>query len=114
MNLQRFKDLVERFLVRTAEDVSLLQAQHSAAQTGDRSALSAMQQLAHRINGSSAMLGFKSISAAAAHIESMLRQHDMSGESVDWQALQQAMHALEQSLLSQQTENAHDGKRDDV
>lgn len=69
----KLKELGERFVNRSLDELSLMHGFLQQAQTGDAEAARQLLLTAHRINGSGAMLGFGAISDCARSIERMLR-----------------------------------------
>ena len=69
---EQVKVLGEKFLLRTADQIVTLRAHVASLRSGDRDALVAMQELAHKIHGSGAMFGFAALSDRAGEIERLI------------------------------------------
>lgn len=69
---EQVKALGEKFLVRTAEQVTTLRSHVASLRNGDRDVLVGMQELAHKIHGSGAMFGFAALSDRAGEIERLI------------------------------------------
>ncbi|MGC3979926.1 MAG: Hpt domain-containing protein [Steroidobacteraceae bacterium] len=95
----KLKQLEGQYLVRTREELALLRAQVPASLQNDLAALQEMQRLAHRINGSGAMLGFKLISEAAAQVERILRRADPVPSELEWQNITLHLQHIDDELL---------------
>lgn len=63
--------LGEKFLIRTATQIATLREQLARLRGGDPGALTAIQELTHKIHGSGAMFGFATLSEAAGEIEQL-------------------------------------------
>jgi HPt (histidine-containing phosphotransfer) domain-containing protein len=94
----RMKELGEKYLLRTREELALLHSQLSMAKQGTTESLIAMQQTAHRISGSGAMLGFKIISEAASQIERILRRADPVPTEREWAAISEHLRGIQIEL----------------
>jgi chemotaxis protein histidine kinase CheA len=66
---EQVKVLGEKFLLRTAGQITTLREHVVRLRGGDRDALAAIQELAHKIHGSGAMFGFAALSEAGGEIE---------------------------------------------
>ena len=69
---EQVKALGEKFLLRTADQITLLRAHVASLRSGDEDALVGMQELAHKIHGSGAMFGFAALSDRAGEIERLI------------------------------------------
>ena len=69
---EQVKALGEKFLLRTADQITTLRAHVARLRGGDRDALVGMQELAHKIHGSGAMFGFGALSDRAGEIERLI------------------------------------------
>jgi|KBSMisStaDraftv2_1062788.scaffolds.fasta_scaffold179210_2 HPt (histidine-containing phosphotransfer) domain-containing protein len=69
---EQVKALGEKFLLRTADQITLLRAHVASLRSGDRDVLVGMQELAHKIHGSGAMFGFAALSDRAGEIERLI------------------------------------------
>jgi HPt (histidine-containing phosphotransfer) domain-containing protein len=69
---EQVKLLGEKFLIRTADQITTLRAQVASLRSGDRDALVGMQELAHKIHGSGGMFGFTDLSDRAGEIERLV------------------------------------------
>jgi HPt (histidine-containing phosphotransfer) domain-containing protein len=108
MQTERFKQLAEKFLIRTRDEVVSLEQCLPKAQQGDGDALLMLQHIAHRINGSGAMLGFKSVSEQAAQIENILRRSNSAPDAQDWANILSHVQKLAAALQSSSTDNPTD------
>lgn len=98
MQHERFKQLAGQYLQRTREELVLLRVQLPRAREGDASALLEIQRIAHRINGSGAMLGFSAISQHAEKVERMVRQSDTQLGEADWQVILAQLQAIDDAV----------------
>jgi len=69
---EQVKALGEKFLLRTADQITTLRAHVASLRSGDRDVLVGMQELAHKIHGSGAMFGFGALSDRAGEIERLI------------------------------------------
>jgi len=69
---EQVKVLGEKFLLRTADQITTLRAHVARLRAGDEDVLVAMQELAHKIHGSGAMFGFAALSDRAGEIERLI------------------------------------------
>jgi HPt (histidine-containing phosphotransfer) domain-containing protein len=69
---EQVKILGEKFLLRTADQVTTLREQSQRLRAGDRAALGVIQELTHKIHGSGAMFGFADLSDRAGEIERLI------------------------------------------
>jgi HPt (histidine-containing phosphotransfer) domain-containing protein len=69
---EQVKVLGEKFLLRTADQITTLRAHVARLRAGDEDVLVAMQELAHKIHGSGAMFGFAALSDRAGEIEHLI------------------------------------------
>jgi HPt (histidine-containing phosphotransfer) domain-containing protein len=93
----KLAELRGRYLLRTGEELTLLRQTLPGVQAGDAVAVSELRNLAHRICGSSAMLGFKSLSELSGQIEAITRQPALAAADAARIAalLQQLQHQLQ-------------------
>jgi HPt (histidine-containing phosphotransfer) domain-containing protein len=110
MHTERFKQLAQKFLVRTRDELASLEQCLSKAQQGDADALLTLQHIAHRINGSGAMLGFRPVSEQAAQIEGILRRSNNAPDAQDWVNILSHVQKLAAAL---QTASADDPQDND-
>jgi HPt (histidine-containing phosphotransfer) domain-containing protein len=99
----RLKELGELFVQRTREELLLLNREVTAARQGNPESLLIMQRVAHRISGSGAMLGFKTISDTAAQIERILRRADPVPTAAEWTIITAQLQQLQTGLDQQPT-----------
>ena len=66
---EQVKVLGEKFLIRTAGQITTLREYVVRLRGGDRDALTRVQELAHKIHGSGAMFGFAAVSEVGGEIE---------------------------------------------
>jgi chemotaxis protein histidine kinase CheA len=69
---EQVKVLGEKFLLRTADQITTLREHLVRLRGGDRDALTGIQELAHKIHGSGAMFGFAALSDRAGEIERLV------------------------------------------
>lgn len=69
---EQVKLLGEKFLLRTADQITTLRAHVASLRNGDREVLAGMLELAHKIHGSGAMFGFAALSERAGDIERLI------------------------------------------
>lgn len=69
---EQVKVLGEKFLLRTAGQITTLREQSRRLRGGDREALGVIQELTHKIHGSGAMFGFADLSDRAGEIERLV------------------------------------------
>jgi HPt (histidine-containing phosphotransfer) domain-containing protein len=69
---EQVRILGEKFLLRTANQITTLREHIARLRSGDRDALAGMQELAHKIHGSGAMFGFAALSDRAGEIERLI------------------------------------------
>jgi chemotaxis protein histidine kinase CheA len=82
--LEQVKALGELFLIRTAGQVVTLREHLARLRQGERDALTAIQELTHKIHGSGAMFGFAALSECAGEIECLtLAEMDAPVNSLD-------------------------------
>lgn len=67
----RMAELATRFLDRTANDITAMQAGLGKLASGDAAGLGEIRHLAHRMVGTGATLGFESLSECAYRIEQL-------------------------------------------
>jgi HPt (histidine-containing phosphotransfer) domain-containing protein len=99
----RIKELGELYLQRTRNELLLLNNELQAARSGSAESLLAMQHISHRIAGSGAMLGFKTISEAAAQIERILRRADPVPTDAEWNVVAGQISLIQTELDGQPT-----------
>jgi HPt (histidine-containing phosphotransfer) domain-containing protein len=87
----RLAELAAKFLERSLGDVATMRA---ALAVGDAASLEQIQQLAHRMVGTGATLGFETISDLAARVENLLESDGGLDEPARAQ-LQAGMDALD-------------------
>jgi HPt (histidine-containing phosphotransfer) domain-containing protein len=80
---EQIKILGEKFLLRTADQVTTLRAQSQRLRAGDREALGVIQELTHKIHGSGAMFGFADLSERAGEIERLVFAGVTGNETLD-------------------------------
>ena len=68
----RLKELAQKFLVRTGEDLQQMREGLARLEAGDLAGLEEIRQLAHRACGTGGTLGFISLSDAASDIERLI------------------------------------------
>ena len=78
--------LREKFLARTRGEMAAIRAQAEAIRGGDAGAFATLEQLAHRIYGTGATLGFDALSGCAGKIE-RLAEAAKKAAAVDPQTL---------------------------
>lgn len=66
---QRMAEIGVRFLARSQQDVDTMDQLLLRMRAGDPAATAALRQLAHRVNGAAASLGFPDLSTHAATVE---------------------------------------------
>ncbi len=71
---EQAKVLGGKFLVRTRDQAGRLRERIRELQQGDGTHLAELEELAHKIHGSGAMLGFAEVSACAGEIEQLAEQ----------------------------------------
>ena len=108
MNSGRFQQLSRQFLERTRQEAELFAESMQRARNNDSQALLALLHIAHRVHGSGAMLGFKSISASAGRIEHVLRSANGTMVAADWRAIEVAYATLLVELANAEGQTAHD------
>jgi chemotaxis protein histidine kinase CheA len=99
----RLKELGSLYLLRTRDELLILNSEMSAARLGNAVALLAMQHAAHRISGTGAMLGFKGMSDAAAQIDRILRRADPLPTESEWTVILAHLQCLQAELDQQST-----------
>ena len=94
---EQVKILGEKFLLRTAGQITTLREHLLRVRSGDREALVIIQELTHKIHGSGAMFGFSDLSDRAGEIERLAAAGTTGDESLDRMAalLDQLGAALE-------------------
>jgi len=94
---EQIRILGEKFLLRTAGQITTLREQLLRLRSGDREALVIIQELTHKIHGSGAMFGFADVSDRAAQIERLVVAGATGSESLERMAapLDQLSAALE-------------------
>jgi len=80
---QQVKLLGEKFLLRTAGQITTLREQMLRLRAGDRDALVVIQELTHKIHGSGAMFGFADLSDRAGEIERLIVAGDDTLDRLD-------------------------------
>lgn len=100
MLTDRLKQLGDEFLKRTRDELLLLRAQLPQARAGQADALLEVQRIAHRISGSGALLGFKTMSEAAMQIERILRRAEPVPTVDEWLAMEAQLQTLETELAA--------------
>ncbi|MGD9841534.1 MAG: Hpt domain-containing protein [Steroidobacteraceae bacterium] len=95
---EKFKDLGGQYLARTREDLDLLEQFVTKSIAGDTESVVAARNMAHRICGSGAMLGFPEISKISGEIEAIIRVADDGLVSADWAAITTLMQQLANEL----------------
>jgi HPt (histidine-containing phosphotransfer) domain-containing protein len=98
---ERLKQLGGLYLLRTRDEMLLLNGALLTARQGKPESLLAMQHTAHRICGSGAMLGFKAISDAAGQIERILRRADPIPTEDEWLAIMEQLQRMQTELDQQ-------------
>ena len=92
--------LGEKFLLRTRDETSLLRELAARLCQGDVSALTRVQEVAHKIHGSGAVFGFSTISECGAEIERLGEQlaapRAAPAAALDRDALQSLAQRIEQ------------------
>ena len=68
---ERVKALADQFLQRTAGQILVFHQQLAELAAGDRSVLTLISQVAHKIHGSGALFGFPAISECAGKLEEL-------------------------------------------
>lgn len=68
----RMAELAARFLERTQGDLATMREALSKVRAGDAKALGEIRNLAHRMVGTGATLGFEAISARASRVEQLI------------------------------------------
>jgi len=71
-----------RFLDRVLPDLDAMEELLAELGAGNASAAAALEMVAHRIHGSSAIFGFSMLSEAAGAIEALLASVQLHGDSV--------------------------------
>jgi HPt (histidine-containing phosphotransfer) domain-containing protein len=94
---ERLKQLGDKYLLRTGDEFEVLQQAVAQGRAGDVAAIAEVRNLAHRICGSSAMLGFKSISDVAGKIEAVVRNAEQLAAS-DWADITTLLQQLDTEL----------------
>lgn len=90
----RFAELRVLFLERVDDELNEITA--LMKQSASERSLPQLRSVAHRLNGSSAMLGFEGIHVSARQMEHWLRATErQSLTEVHWQELQQLVAALD-------------------
>ena len=69
---EQVRILGEKFLLRTAGQITTLREQMLRLRAGDREALAVIQELTHKIHGSGAMFGFAELSEQAGEMERLV------------------------------------------
>jgi len=105
----RLKELGELYVLRTREELLLLNREVTAARQGNPESLLIMQRAAHRISGSGAMLGFKAISEAAAQIERIMRRADPVPTAEEWTIITALLQQIQSGLDQPATSTDIDG-----
>jgi HPt (histidine-containing phosphotransfer) domain-containing protein len=90
----RMAELKEKFVERSHGDVSTLRRSLAALEAGDCAALGTIEQLAHRMSGTGATLGFESLGERAQRLEQLAGAH-ARGSPPDAAALSGLAAAIE-------------------
>jgi two-component system, OmpR family, response regulator len=97
----KIASLSDTFLGRTAGDVLRLEEIIARIRQGERSLLSEVERLAHRIHGAGHMFGFPQVSASGASIERLaVANTPPSGSNCDPAALRQLTYCTQQLALA--------------
>lgn len=76
--LAQLSDIADRYLRRTLGDVAQLDEVFGKALAGESESVRTLEQLAHKIHGSSAMFGFAELSEAAGEVEQLVAQQGVN------------------------------------
>lgn len=80
---EQVKILGEKFLLRTAGQITTLREQLRRLRAGDREAMGIVQELTHKIHGSGAMFGFADLSDRAGEIERLVIAGETGNDTLD-------------------------------
>jgi len=80
---EQVKVLGEKFLLRTAGQITTLREQMLRLRAGNRDALVMIQELTHKIHGSGAMFGFADLSERAGEMERLVVAGATGNEALD-------------------------------
>jgi len=80
---EQVKLLGEKFLLRTAGQITTLREQMLRLRAGNRDALVMIQELTHKIHGSGAMFGFADLSERAGEMERLVVAGATGTEALD-------------------------------
>jgi chemotaxis protein histidine kinase CheA len=80
---EQLKALGEKFLLRTAGQITTLREQMLRLRAGDHEALVVIQELTHKIHGSGAMFGFAELSDRAGEMERLVFAGTSGDEALD-------------------------------
>ena len=87
-----FKKLATLFLQDTPADVGRLRGALAAGDT------SAAKKAAHKIQGSSAVVGAATVASAAAHVETVARDDDLCAAKRGFERLEETLEEAERAL----------------
>ena len=67
----KLEQLAQRFIARTRDEIGTLTEHIGRARAGDAQSLSEVRNLAHRMHGTGATLGFTDVAEEAARLETL-------------------------------------------
>ncbi len=97
---KKLQAIATRYIDRTVREADVLRAHIDACIAGEINRLAEIENIAHRIHGSGAMLGFQDLSEHAAALERLVvpLRASTALDAAATQDLQSRLAALEQSL----------------
>ena len=102
----RILELGAKFLQRTSTELATGQALIQRARSGDSAAFEEMRQLAHRIHGTGATLGFDAISRHADEIGRVAERRPDTGDTGSFELLAASTQRLEAEVVALSRERA--------
>ena len=103
----RMAELALRFIERTRGEIETLRVRLTALGAGDRAAAADIHNLAHRICGTGATLGFEALAERARRLEKIAAEHE-GGAALDPDALSVLAAAID-SLAAELDQTSHAG-----
>lgn len=100
----KLAQLAQRFIVRTREELGALTQHIGRARDGDAKSLAEVRNLAHRMHGTGATLGFADVAEAAARLEKLAET-----APADFDAMSSCVVEMERRLSEAASRNGTDG-----
>jgi HPt (histidine-containing phosphotransfer) domain-containing protein len=105
---EKYKELGAQYVASTRLDLDLLQQSVAKGMNGDAASVVAARNMAHRICGSAAMLGFAEISAISRQIEAIMNAANSVPAKVDWSATTHLVRQLDTELHHAKQQSSSD------